>query len=78
VDNLAHSLTGVVLARAGFNRVAPRATLTLLLAVNAPDIDIVTWAWGSLGYLRHHRGFTHSLAGAPRVAARVALAVLGF
>lgn len=71
MDNLTHTLTGVMLSRAGLNRLAPRATLTLLLAANAPDIDVVTRAWGSLAYLRHHRGLTHAVVAAPVLAALV-------
>lgn len=71
MDNLTHTLTGVVLARAGFQRVTPRATLALVLAVNAPDIDIVSSWQGSLAYLHYHRGPTHSLAALPVLAALV-------
>ena len=66
MDNLTHTLAGVMLSRAGLNRVAPRATLVLALAANAPDIDIVTRGWGSLAYLHHHRGLSHSLLAVPR------------
>jgi inner membrane protein len=69
MDNLTHSLTGLVLARAGLDRLTPRASLILLLAANTPDIDIIT-AWGGAhGYLDHHRGITHSLLALPLVAA---------
>ena len=75
MDNLTHTMTGVVLSRAGLYRVAPRATLTLVLAANAPDIDTLTWWGGSLDYLRYHRGYTHALAGLPLVAALVSIVV---
>jgi inner membrane protein len=65
VDNLTHSLTGVFLARAGLNRFTPRATWILLLAANAPDIDVVSAFGGSLNYLHYHRHLTHSLAALP-------------
>jgi inner membrane protein len=61
VDNLTHSLTGILLARAGLDRFTPRATWILLLAANAPDIDVVSAFGGSLNYLHYHRGLTHSL-----------------
>ena len=44
------------------------ATPILLLAANAPDIDIVTRAGGSLSYLHYHRHLTHSLAMLPVMA----------
>lgn len=69
VDNLTHTLTGLMLARAGLDRLTPRATLILVLASNAPDIDIAAGAAGPLAYLDHHRGWTHALAGAPVMAA---------
>jgi inner membrane protein len=40
----------------------------MMLAANAPDIDVVTWFGGSLTYLEHHREYTHALAFAPLVA----------
>ena len=72
MDNLTHTLTGVMLSRAGLNRVAPQATLALALASNAPDIDIVARSWGSLTYLHHHRGLSHSLLAVPVLALAVA------
>jgi inner membrane protein len=69
MDNLTHSLTGLALARAGLDRLTPRASLVLLVAVNVPDIDVVTSLWGAHVYLDHHRGITHSLLALPIVAA---------
>lgn len=69
MDNLTHSLTGLMLSRAGFNRRLPRATLLLVTAANLPDIDVVTGLFGSLAYLEHHRGPTHSLLLLPVMAA---------
>jgi inner membrane protein len=40
----------------------------LLLAANAPDIDILSAAGGSLNYLHYHRHLTHSLAAMPVMA----------
>lgn len=68
MDNLTHSLTGLLLARAGLNRLTPRATVLAVVAANLPDLDIVTAARGSLCYLANHRGFTHALFWLPLVA----------
>ncbi len=68
MDNLTHTLTGIVLSRAGLNRFVPRASWLLALASNAPDLDIVTGLNGGLAYLHHHRGWTHALAFSPIVA----------
>jgi len=65
VDNITHSLTGLVLSRAGLERLTPRAAWILLLAANAPDIDVVSAFGGSLTYLHYHRHLTHSLVALP-------------
>jgi inner membrane protein len=68
MDPLTHTATGLLLGRAGMNRWTPQAAAILVLAANAPDIDIVTAAGGSLNYLHYHRHLTHSLAAAPVLA----------
>ncbi|MBI3472963.1 MAG: metal-dependent hydrolase [Candidatus Solibacter usitatus] len=68
MDNLTHTLTGLLMARAGLNRFTPRAAAVLLLAANAPDLDVVTALGGSSTYLALHRHVTHSLAMAPLLA----------
>jgi inner membrane protein len=75
VDPLTHTATGLLLARAGLNRLTPQATPILLLAANAPDIDVVTAARGSLNYLHYHRHLTHSLIAMPILAVAVILLV---
>jgi inner membrane protein len=78
MDPLTHSATGLLLGRAGLNRYCPHAPWILLLAANAPDIDIVTALGGSLNYLNYHRHLTHSLAGVPVMAFLPLLAVRPF
>src|SRR5258707_12015737 len=68
MDNLTHTAIGLFLARAGLRRVSPYATPMILLAANAPDVDVVSAAGGSLAYLHYHRHLTHSLLMAPVVA----------
>jgi len=68
MDPLTHSLTGLFLGRAGLNRFSQHAPWILVLAANAPDIDIVTLAGGQLDYLNYHRHLTHSLAAWPVMA----------
>lgn len=69
MDNLTHSLVGLALSRAGLSRYSPYAAGLLILSANAPDVDIVALAGGPLQYFENHRGYTHSLAGAPVLAA---------
>ena len=59
MDNLTHSLFGLTLARTPLGRAGRGTTAALLLASNAPDIDIVVTAGGSANYLAYHRGPTH-------------------
>jgi inner membrane protein len=68
MDPLTHTATGLFLSRIGLKRWTPLATPILLLAANAPDIDIVTVSGGSLSYLHYHRHLTHSLVAMPVLA----------
>jgi len=73
MDNLTHTLIGLSLSRAGLNRYYARATPLLLVAANAPDCDVVTAVRGGFFYFTCHRGYTHSLLGAPVLALALAL-----
>jgi inner membrane protein len=73
MDNLTHTLTGLAMSRAGLNRCYKHATPLLLLAANAPDIDIVMLSRGGFEYFQYHRAITHSLAAAPVLALAIAL-----
>lgn len=74
LDPVTHLLTGACLARAGLNRKSALATSVVVLAAEAPDLDIVVYFRGSLSGFEHHRGITHTLVGVPLCAALV----LGF
>ena len=63
------------MSRAGFNRKTALATLTMTIAAEAPDIDIVTYFKGTLFEFAHHRGITHTFIGIPFVTAAVLLFV---
>jgi inner membrane protein len=77
LDPVTHMLTGACVSRAGLNRKTALATLTLILAFEAPDIDSIAYFGGSITGLQHHRGITHSLIGAPFMAAGVIAIVYG-
>jgi inner membrane protein len=68
LDNATHALVGLMLSRAGLNRFAPRASLLMILAADAPDMDGVAWLFGSESQLQHHRGYTHAWLFLPLVA----------
>jgi membrane-bound metal-dependent hydrolase YbcI (DUF457 family) len=64
LDNVTHTLVGLTLVRAGLGRRTPGATAAIVLASNAPDIDIVSaLAGGAVSYLSAHRGPTHGILG---------------
>jgi inner membrane protein len=62
------------MGRAGLNRKTALATLTLTLAAEAPDLDILGGFRGPAFGFAHHRGFTHSFVGVPLDA----VVVVGF
>jgi inner membrane protein len=57
-----------MLARAGLARGEKGATVMMVLAANAPDVDVIGGFPGGLSYLEYHRGYTHALVFAPVVA----------
>jgi inner membrane protein len=75
MDPLTHTATGLFLSRVGLGRWTPRALPILLLAANAPDIDVLSAAGGSLNYLHYHRHLTHSLVAMPVMALAAVLVV---
>jgi inner membrane protein len=69
LEPVTHFLTGACMSRAGFNRKTALATLTMVLAAEAADLDVLWAIKGPIAALQHHRGITHSFLGAPFVAA---------
>lgn len=78
MDNLTHCLTGLALSRAGLNRITPHTTALLVLAANAPDVDLISAVGGPLTYLHYHRHVTHSLLLAPLLPLACVLAVSAY
>jgi inner membrane protein len=74
LEPVTHFLTGACLGRAGLNRKTALATLTLTLAAEAADLDVIGRFRGRAFGFEHHRGFTHSFLGVPVVA----VVVVGF
>jgi len=77
LEPVTHFLTGACLGRAGFNRTTALATLTMTLAAEVPDIDVLWYFRGSVEGFAHHRGFTHTFLGAPVMAALTVAGVYG-
>jgi inner membrane protein len=70
VDNITHSLVGVALADLAMGRGTAKAQRPVLvgagiIAANLPDIDLAysRISPSPIGYLLHHRGHTHTVAG---------------
>jgi membrane-bound metal-dependent hydrolase YbcI (DUF457 family) len=63
LDNVTHTLVGITLARTPLGRAGRGTTTALVLASNAPDIDVVSLLGGSSRYLQWHRGPTHGPIG---------------
>ncbi|MFN0178187.1 MAG: metal-dependent hydrolase [Gemmatimonadales bacterium] len=59
MDPICHTLVGAALAHSGLRRWSARATATLVIAANLPDVDIVAIALGRNLELR--RGLTHGV-----------------
>ena len=71
MEPVTHLLTGVCLARAGFNRKAAYATVAMTLAAEAPDLDVLWSIKGPIAAFQHHRGWTHTFLGIPFEAAMI-------
>jgi inner membrane protein len=71
MEPVTHFLTGATLARAGFNRKTALATVTLTIAAEAADIDMVAFLKGSACGFIQHRGITHTFVAVPVIAAVV-------
>jgi inner membrane protein len=68
MEPITHFLTGACIGRAGLNRKTAYATVAATLAAEAADLDIFWMLSGPVDELKHHRGITHTLIGAPVVA----------
>jgi inner membrane protein len=75
MDNLTHTLTGVLLARTGLNRLTPRGMWIAAISANIPDVDAVSIIGGTETYFRYHRWITHAIVSAPVMALLVVLLV---
>ena len=65
MEPVTHILTGICLARAGFNRRAAYTTAAMAVAAEFPDIDTLWGLRGPISGFQHHRGITHTFLGIP-------------
>jgi inner membrane protein len=71
MEPVTHFLTGATLSRAGFNRKTALATVTMTIAAEAADLDVVAYVKGSASGFIQHRGITHTFVAIPVIAALV-------
>lgn len=74
MDNLTHSLVGLLIARAAPGPAVPRAAALCVVAANIPDVDIVSM-FDPATYLVYHRHITHAVVAIPFMAALAVLLV---
>src|SRR4051812_27854529 len=75
MDPITHLMTGVCLARTGFNRKAAYATVAMTVTAEVPDLDTFWGIEGPVAAFQHHRGWTHTFLGLPLEAAIVVGAI---
>ena len=68
MDNLTHSLAGLLIARSAPGPSVPRAAALCVIAANIPDLDIVSM-FDPATYLVYHRHLTHAIVAIPLMAA---------
>jgi membrane-bound metal-dependent hydrolase YbcI (DUF457 family) len=68
MDNVTHTLFALTLARTRLGHSGRGTAAALVLASNAPDIDIVATLGGAANYLAWHRGPTHGPLGVAGLA----------
>ena len=76
MDSVAHTITGLAIRDSSTSRLRGSKVFlwTALVAANLPDLDIVTWLFGTDIYLAVHRGLSHSVFLVPFLAAACATA----
>jgi inner membrane protein len=78
MDPITHTMAGAVMSRVGGDRRTPLATATLILAANAPDVDIISGTWGSFASIAFRRGWTHGPVALLILPVAVAALVVGW
>jgi inner membrane protein len=77
MEPVTHFLTGACMGRAGLNRTSRWATATLVLAAEAPDLDIFYSFINRVRGFEFHRNYTHTFIGIPVVAGVVVAFMYG-
>ncbi len=78
MEPITHLMTGACMSRAGLGQKSRLAALTLVMAAEFPDIDVVAYAKNPVYGFAHHRGITHAILAVPINAALVLLLVYAY
>jgi inner membrane protein len=68
MENVTHTLIGLMLARTGLEKTTPRGAAMMMLAANVPDIDGIYYFVDAQRYIEFHRTYTHALLFVPVMA----------
>ncbi len=68
MENVTHTIIGLMLARLGLEKTTPRGAAMMMLAANIPDIDGIFYFTDAQRYIEYHRTYTHTLLFMPVMA----------
>ena len=77
MDNVCHTLVGAAMAEAGLKKYSAYASVTLMIASNIPDVDVLVFATDTPG-IEFRRGWTHGVVGQALLPIGLTLAVMAW
>ena len=75
MENVTHTVVGLMLARTGLGKTTPRGAAMMMLAANIPDIDGIYYFVDTQRYIEYHRTYTHTVLLLPVMAGLAMLLV---
>ncbi|NLC11580.1 MAG: metal-dependent hydrolase, partial [Firmicutes bacterium] len=77
MDPITHAVFGIGLAGFSNTLFSPYNPIyaAAITGAVAPDLDVITHLGGRLSFLKHHRGFSHSLPGLILSAALISIII---
>ena len=77
MDNVCHTLVGAAMAEAGLKRHSAYASVTLMIAANIPDVDVLVFAT-DVPSVSFRRGWTHGVVAQALLPVALTLAVMAW
>lgn len=68
MENVTHTIVGLMLARVGLEKTTPRGAAMMMVAANIPDIDGIYYFVDAQRYIEYHRTYTHTVLFMPLMA----------